>query len=54
MDLHVFSSPEYKHKVVFSMPYVYTYVCIVTYLVTRDGVWTGNWIYWSLTNRKYN
>jgi hypothetical protein len=23
-------------------------------LVTTDGVWTGNWIYWPLTGRNYN
>jgi hypothetical protein len=26
----------------------------VTYLVARDGIWIGNWIYWTLTNRNYN
>jgi hypothetical protein len=28
-------------------------VNIVTYLVTRHGVWIGNWIYWPLINRNY-
>jgi hypothetical protein len=26
---------------------------IVTCLVTEDGVWIRNWIYWALTNRNY-
>jgi hypothetical protein len=27
---------------------------IVTCSVTRHGVWIGNWIYWTLTNRNHN
>jgi hypothetical protein len=26
----------------------------VTRFVTVDGVWIGNWIYWTLENRNYN
>jgi hypothetical protein len=29
-------------------------LCIVTYLVTIDGVWIDNRIYWALENRNYN
>jgi hypothetical protein len=30
------------------------YVYVVTNLVTRHGVWIGNWIYFLLENRDYN
>jgi hypothetical protein len=30
--------------------YIYSHVI----RVTKDGVWIGNWIYWSLEIRNYN
>jgi hypothetical protein len=48
------ASHTHTHTHIYIYACVYIYVLyIVTYLVTRHGVWIGNWIYSTLTTRNY-